>query len=147
MLTQALRSVMFQAVINWGPRAQLLQLSHETPKTIPNVGAWVVHFISSNIWKHMLLAITNPKCSSLLSQSIKYMTQQGSTNFVILQSRIVEPGLHDGVSLENMENMENMKYIEKIQSILFVNRIKLKTVSRHFAPRQNVLKSNYALLS
>ena len=79
--------------------------------------------ISSNIWKYMFLAITNPKCSSLLSQSIKYMTQQGSTNFAILQSRIGEHGLHDGVSLENMETMENMKYIEKIQSILFVNRI------------------------
>ena len=59
----------------------------------------------------MFLAITNPKCSSLLSQSIKYMT------------RIGEHGLHDGVSLENMENMENMMYIEKIQSIIFVNRI------------------------
>ena len=48
------------------------------------------------------------------------MTQLGSTNFGILQSRIGEHGLHDGVSLENMENM---KIMEKIQSILFVNRI------------------------
>ena len=43
----------------------------------------------------MFLALTNQKCSSLLSQSIKYMT------------RIGEHGLHDGVSLENMENVKN----------------------------------------
>ena len=58
----------------------------------------------------MFLAIKNPKCSSLLSQNIKYMTQQGSTNFGILQSLIGEYGLHDGVSLENMENMEKILF-------------------------------------
>ena len=94
----------------------------------------------------MFLAITNPECSSLLSQSIKYMTQQGSTSFVIMQSRIGEHGLHDGVSLENMENMDNMKYIEKIKAFYLSTGL-LKTVSRHFVPRQNVFKSIYALFS
>ena len=95
MLTQALRSVMFSSSYKLGAKGSIITTVSRDSKTIPKVEAWVAHFILLSIWKHMFLAITNPKSSSLLSQSKKYMT------------RIEEHGPHYGVSLENMENMKN----------------------------------------